>query len=178
MPLIHTIAPQEATGELAQLYAQVLALRGRVPNSSQIWSSSPDLYKQQLAFIDYYRLHKSLSVALLASIRILVSSSTNCQYCVDFNSAMLINQMGWSPQEVMELKQEGTSIQLSEKENKMLSFVLKSVKNNKKADVNELNILRGLGWSDADLLDALQHGTRMLAVDIIFNTFDIENDNA
>jgi alkylhydroperoxidase family enzyme len=177
MALIRTIEPENATGELAELYSQILSLRGKVPNSSKIWSISPELYKQQLSFIGYYMNHKTLSAPLLACIRILVSSETNCKYCVDFNSAMLINMMGWSADEVAELKTSSKSAKFGEKENKILSFVAKSVKNSSKADVNELNELRKLGWDDADILDALQHGARMSAIDIIFNTFDIENDN-
>lgn len=177
MALIKTIKPEEATGELAELYAKIQAIRGRVPNSSQIWSISPELYRQQLSFIGYYMNHKSLSASLLAAIRILVSGSTNCAYCVDFNSAMLINMFGWSFDDVEGLKKEGKSPKLTDNENAMLSFVVNSVKKSQKADVNELNALRAMGWEDGDLLDALQHGARMSAIDIIFNTFDIDNDN-
>ena len=46
MPLITTVAPENATGELAELYAQITAMRGRVSNSAQIFSSSPELIKQ------------------------------------------------------------------------------------------------------------------------------------
>lgn len=177
MALIKTIKPEEATGELAELYAKIKANRGRVPNSSQIWSISPELYKQQLSFVGYYMNHKSLSAPLLAAIRILVSSSANCAYCVDFNSAMLINMFGWSIDDVDGLNKEGKSPKLTDNENAMLSFVVNSVKKSQKADVNELNALRAMGWEDCDLLDALQHGARMSAIDIIFNTFDIDNDN-
>lgn len=177
MPLIKTITPEAATGELAELYAQILAIRGRVPNSSQIWSISPELYKQQLSFINYYVTHKTLSTSLLASIRMLISSATDCQYCIDFNKAMLINLCGWQLEDVAHLAATRQSPKLSEKENKLLTFVLKSVKNCKKADVADLDELRAVGWDDADILDAVQHGARMAAIDIILNTFDVENDN-
>ncbi|EIJ41218.1 hypothetical protein BegalDRAFT_0297 [Beggiatoa alba B18LD] len=176
MPLIRTISPETATGEIAELYKHIIALRGRVPNSSQIWSISPELYKQQLNFIDYYMTHKTLSAPLLACVRLLVSSNTNCQYCIDFNTALLVNLMGWQMDDVAHLKQTQQSPKLSEKENKMLTFVLKSVKNCKKADVADLNALRALGWDDADILDAVQHGARMSAIDVILNTFDVELD--
>ncbi|ALG68376.1 carboxymuconolactone decarboxylase family protein [Beggiatoa leptomitoformis] len=177
MPLIRTISPEEATGEIAELYKQIIALRGRVPNSSQVWSISPELYKQQLSFIDYYITHKTLSAPLLASLRLLVSNATNCQYCIDFNTSLLVNMMGWQMDDIVALKQAKQSTKLSEKENKMLAFVLKSVKNCKKADTSDLNELRALGWDDADILDAVQHGARMSAIDVILNTFDVESDS-
>jgi alkylhydroperoxidase family enzyme len=177
MPLIKTIKPEDATGELAELYAQIKAIRGRVPMSSQLWSTSPELYKQQLAFIGYYMGHKTLSAPLLAAIRILVSSNTGCKYCVDFNTGMLINMFGWSIDETAALKSSGQSEKLSEKENAMLAFVVTSVKKCSKADETELNTLRAMGWEDGDMLDALQHGARMSAIDIIFNTFDLISDD-
>ncbi len=175
--LIKTIKPEDATGELADLYAQIKAIRGKVPMSAQLWSTSPELYKQQLAFIGYYMNHKSLSAPLLAAIRILVSSSTNCKYCIDYNTAMLINMFGWSVDETLMLKQNGKSQKLSDKENAILSFVVNSVKKCAKADEAELNALRSMGWEDGDILDALQHGARMSAIDIIFNTFDLVSDD-
>ena len=36
MPLINTVKPEDATGELAELYGKIQAMRGRVSNSAQI----------------------------------------------------------------------------------------------------------------------------------------------
>jgi hypothetical protein len=38
--------------------------------------------------------------------------------------------------------------------------------------------LRKLDWQDKDIIDALNHGARMLATDILFNTFKIEDYKA
>jgi hypothetical protein len=54
MPLINTVKPENATGELAELYGKITAMRGRVSNSTQIFSASPELIKQQMSFIEYY----------------------------------------------------------------------------------------------------------------------------
>jgi uncharacterized peroxidase-related enzyme len=177
MPLIKTIKPEDATGELAELYAQIKAIRGKVPASSQLWSASPELLKQQISFIGYYMKHETLSAPLLACIRILVSSQTNCKYCVDFNTGMLINMLGWSIDDTAALKNNAQSEKLSPKENAMLTFVVTSVKKCSKANEAELNALRAMGWEDGDILDALQHGARMSAIDIIFNTFDLISDD-
>jgi len=177
MPLIKMIKPEDATGELAGLYAQIKEMRGRVPASSQLWSASPTLLKGQLDFIAYYMNHKSLSAPFLAVLRTLISKNTGCTYCIDFNTAMLVNNMGWSMDDVAYVKENGKSPKFSDKENALLAFVTKSVRECKKADEKELDSLRNMGWSDGDILDALQHGARMYAIDIIFNTFDLINDD-
>jgi hypothetical protein len=35
---------------------------------------------------------------------------------------------------------------------------------------------RAAGWSDGDILDAVNHGARMVAGDIIINGFKVERD--
>lgn len=174
MALIEIIKPEDATGEVAQVYAKIKELRGEIPASAQIWSVSPKLLMQQLDFASYYMNHETLSAPLLACLRMLVSSQVSCKYCVDYNSAMLVNLFGWSVSDVGYLKAQGQSPKLSDKENAMLSFVVAAVKKCSKADESELNDLRKMGWKDSDILDALQHGARMSAIDIIFNTFDLE----
>ena len=39
-----------------------------------------------------------------------------------------------------------------------------------------INHPRALGWSDRDVFDAVNHGARNIAADILFNTFKIDND--
>ena len=106
MPLIKTYEKEEATGELAELYNKIIEIRGDVMNTHKLFSSSPELLKHQLGFIKHYGAHKTLSQAFLAAMRILVSTKEKCDFCVDFNSAMLINNLGWNLDEVNTLKDD------------------------------------------------------------------------
>ncbi|MFA7091362.1 MAG: hypothetical protein WC149_05895, partial [Arcobacteraceae bacterium] len=106
MPLIKTYEPNEATGELLEIYNEIIKLRGEVGNNAKLFSCSPELLKQQLDFIKYYSTHPTLSVPLLASIRICVSSKEQCNYCIDFNTAMLINHAKWGLEEVQSMKKD------------------------------------------------------------------------
>ena len=65
---------------------------------------------------------------------------------------------------------------LDEKELAMLLFVLLVVKNSNKIAQGDVDKLRDLGWTDADILDATYHGTTQVGVDKIFNAFKIEQD--
>ena len=177
MPLINTVKPVNATGELADLYGKIDAMRGRVSNSAQIFSASPELIKQQMAFIEYYMVkQKSLSMALLACIRTLISDKNNCQYCVDFNSGMLINMLGWTPKDVEAMRTNPNDAKLDAKEKAMLLFVLKAVRTPHDVNASDVQALRDLGYEDGAILDATNHGARMSAIDIIFDAFKIEKD--
>lgn len=176
MPLIRTIEPSEATGELAKLYTMIETMRGNVGNNAKLFSVSPELLRQQMEFIRFYMNHPTLSMPLLAAIRIMVSSGEECQFCIDYNTGMLINMAGWTFDQVAQMRKDPASANLPEREIAMLLLALKAVRNAHGVTANDLDTLREMGWSDSDILDAVNHATRMLATDIIFNTFKIENN--
>ena len=41
---------------------------------------------------------------------------------------------------------------------------------------SDVDALRTLGWTDADILEATYHGTTQVGVDKIFNAFKIEQE--
>jgi len=91
---------------------------------------------------------------------------------------MLINHAKWTLLEVESMKNDLNSSKLNQKENALLKFVINSMKNPHKVNENDINELKKLDWQDKDIIDALNHGTRMLATDILFNTFKIEDYKA
>lgn len=175
MPIIKTYEVDEATGDLKKLYDKIIELRGEVGNNAKLFSSSPELLRQQLDFIAYYMKHSTLSMPLLASIRILVSSSQSCSFCIDFNTAMLVNYAKWDIADVEAMKKDPSKAKLEPKEIALLIFVVNSIKDAHSSNQKDMDTLRALGWSDADIMDAVNHGARMLATDILFNTFKIED---
>jgi uncharacterized peroxidase-related enzyme len=176
MPLIQTIAPEKATGELAKLYKLIEAMRGTVGNNAKLFSISPELLRQQMDLIKFYMNHPTLSLPLLAAIRIMISSGEECQFCIDYNTGMLINLAGWSFDQVTAMRNDPNSANLPEREIAMLNLAIKAIRNAHGVTANDLDTLREMGWNDSDILDAVNHATRMLATDIIFNTFKIENN--
>lgn len=177
MPLIQTIPPEEATGELTELYNIIISMRGTVGNNAKLFSVSPELLRQQMEFIKFYMNHPTLSLPLLAAIRIMVSGGEECQFCIDYNTGMLINMAGWTFEQVAEMRKDPKLANLPDREIAMLNLAIKAIRNAHGVTANDLDTLREMGWSDSDILDAVNHATRMLATDIIFNTFKIENNS-
>ncbi len=173
MPIIKTYEKDEATGELAKLYEQIITLRGSVGDNAKLFSISTELLKQQMEFIKFYMNHKTLSMQLLAAVRIMVSNTQSCKFCVDFNTGMLVNMFNWTLEQVDQMKQDVTKANLEEKEIKLLEFVLKSVQDAHSVEKKDIESLVELGWSEQDIFEAVNHATRMLSTDIVFNTFKI-----
>jgi AhpD family alkylhydroperoxidase len=176
MSLIETVAPEKANGKVAAVYQDITKVFGRVPNAMQLYSSSPELLSQQWGAMGYYLQHPKLSFPLLAAIRMLVSQENDCDYCIGMNGTLLIQMAGWTPEQVNAAKRDARSVPLTEKDKAMLLFVLKAVAARQPVSRAEIKALQALGWSEADVLDAVAHGARNVAVDILFNTFQIEND--
>lgn len=176
MALIKTIEPEDASGELATLYKMVERAFGRVPNAFKLLSISPELLKQQVAFTGYYGKHPTLSAPLLTCMRMLVSQQSNCAYCIDLNAGLLINMMGWTPEQVAATCADVSQANLPERERALLALVLKSVQDSNSVTAADMNALRELGWSDGDIVDGLFHGARMLAADILLNALQVERD--
>lgn len=176
MTLLNTVSVDEADGDVAKVYKQLNAALGRVPNAFRLLSPSPALLQQQFDFIGYYVRHPRLSPPLLACIRMLVSQGTSCRYCIDLNAGVLINHLGWSQEQVAAAQADPAAANLPEAEKALLLFVLKAVREPLSVDAADLDALRALGWSDADILDAANHGARMVAADLLLNAFQVERD--
>jgi len=176
MPLIEMISPETATGELAAMYERIRTTRGWVGKAVQMYSTSPELLRQQMDFIGYYFKHPTLSMPLLASIRLLVSEGEACRYCIDFNRTLLIERFGWRHDQVNAMCDNIEDANLPEREIAMLKTVLNAVRNAQAITADDLDRLREAGWTDADILDAVNHGARMLTADILLNAFKVEKE--
>jgi uncharacterized peroxidase-related enzyme len=176
MSIVQTVAPEQASGKVAQVYARIQEVMGMVPNAIQLYSASPDLLEQMSLQNAYYMQHPSLSFPLLAMIRMLVSEQNACAYCIGFNESLLINRVGYTTEQIAAAKRNPADAPLKEKDKAMLLFVLKGTSAPKSVCKEDLDSLHALGWSDRDIVDGLYHGARNAAVDIMFDALKVEND--
>lgn len=58
----------------------------------------------------------------------------------------------------------------------LLGLVLKATRDSNSVSPVDLQAARAAGWSDGDILDAVNHGARMVAGDIVINGFKVERD--
>jgi uncharacterized peroxidase-related enzyme len=176
MPLIQTVAPSQAQGQVAEVYRQAEAIMGRVPNAFQMYSGSPVLLETQWQQVAYFMKHPTLSFPLLALTRMLVSQDHRCDYCIDFNAAMLIERAGFTPEQIVATKRDPAAAPLDAREKAMLLFALKATRAPHEIGAADIDNLKALGWAESDMLDAVTHAARNMAADVVFNTFKVERD--
>jgi len=175
MALIQLVEKEEATGRVAEIYETMVNTMGFIPNAFKVFSPSAHVLDKQFGNFAYFMRHKSLGGKLLAFIRLLVSEKEECKYCVGMNSGILL-QYGVLPEQLAGIKAEPVTAPLEENELALLLFVLKVVGNSNSIEQGDIDALRKLGWTDADILDATYHGTTQVGVDKIFNAFKIESE--
>ncbi len=175
MALLKLVPPDEAEGELQELYASAEQFFGAVPNSVRMFGASPSLLENQMQFVQYFMTHPALSRRLLTTIRLLVAKETASPYCEGMNAFLLV-QEGVPADQVEAIKQDPEKAALDSKERAMLAFVLKAVKDPRSVDEADIDELGKLGWSEQDIFDAAAHGARATATNILFDTFKLDRD--
>lgn len=176
MSILQTVTPASATGEVAEIYAQIQNAWGHVPAAIQVFSANPFLLRHQWEYYGSVMRHPTLSMPLTACIRMLVSQAGQCDYCIDMNAGMLINMAGWTPEQVAATRADFNDSPLRPAEKTLLGLVLKATRDSSRVSTSDLDSARAAGWSDGDILDAVNHGARMVAGDIVINGFKVERD--
>lgn len=174
MPLINIVQKEEATGKVAEIYESMTNAMGYVPDAFSLFSSSPHLLEIQYENLKHFMRHKTLGGKFLALVRYLVSDQEDCIYCVGMNRGILMHY-GVLPDQLAEIKANPASAPLEENELQLLLFVLKVVNNAASVEQADVENLRQLGWTDADILEASFHATNQIASDRLFNAFKLES---
>jgi uncharacterized peroxidase-related enzyme len=162
MSYLKTVSPEDATGQVAEVYKPVMEMVGMVPAPLQLMSASPNLLVIQKQIIDYYGAHPTLSQGLLALIRLLVSEELQYEYCISFNSNILKMVGIASDDQLAAVMADPRQAPLEEKEKALLALVLKVCANPEEVQESEIQDLRDLGWEDPDIMDAVSHGLMMV----------------
>jgi len=176
MSLLKTIELDQAEGTVAETYQEVEKVLGFVPNALKMYSTNPVMLGLRWEGIGYYLRHPTLSGSLFACIRLLVSVGQRCDYCINLNTGMLVNQLGVKPEQIEEMRENPEHAPLNDKEKALLLFVVRAVRDSNGVAPSEIESLRGLGCTDLEIFDALSHGAQQVAGDILLNAFKVEND--
>ena len=172
MSLLKTVKPGEATGDVKALYTEMIERTGRVPKPVELASVSPFFFQTLMKTIAYYSGHPNLNFPLLVLIRMLSSKTCSNTICFNFNRQVLKKQ-GLTDTEIENILKDPKAAELSEKDEAILLFVLKAVNDPDIVDKTDIDKLHDLGWSDADIYDAVTTGVNMVALNKMMRIFKI-----
>ncbi|MBU2548831.1 MAG: hypothetical protein KKB20_10495 [Proteobacteria bacterium] len=176
MPLIHVVPPDQAQGEIKEVYDAVKAVTGVLPRPLQMSSVSPELLKIQARILKYFVGNPNLGLPLAAHIRYLIASHNNYQFCTDFNASLLTMFGNLTEEDLDAVGKDVTAAKLDDKDRAMLEFVVKAIKDPSSTRAADTQRLRELGWTDQDIFDALYHGAGMVSAGIMFKALKMDED--
>ena len=100
MPHIHPVTPDEATGPVSDLYEEMKAARGSVPNLFQLLGYSPKMLGPAIALANFAGSNDSRVPAKYKQLAYLAASRLNyCDYCLE-RHAVAGAKAGLTPEQV------------------------------------------------------------------------------
>jgi uncharacterized peroxidase-related enzyme len=150
---IATVAPEDATGILAEAYAHQRAKMGRVTGITRLGSLYPELVAERLRFYDVIEATPSAIPDWAKRAVILIVSSLNgCHFCMASNTEKLAAQGKGDLADAISADPTGASADDPAID---ALFAYARVLTRHPAGVAEADViaLREAGWNDLDILD-------------------------
>jgi len=173
-PLISYTSTQDATGDVKAVYDEIQAAYGVVPEPIKALSLNPAILRNQWEAFKIMGANTNFSPKMGAMMRMLVAEKHDCVYCVGFNKGMLLNAFKLPEEEVLALQKDPSTAKLDEKQKAMLLFMLKSVSTPQDVNKVDIDTLKKLGWSEADMMEGVREATGMAAMAQFIDTFKIQ----
>ena len=173
MALIQTVEPGKAEGQAKEIYDIMQEMAGVVPAPLQLASTSPWMLDMVWQSIQYYSNHPNLNFGVLSTIRYLVAQKHDYAFCTNFNKNFLKMQ-GMTEEDIEKIEKDPLQAPLDDKDRAMVAFVMKAIESPDAIEESDMNHLHEQGWLDSDILEALSHGTNMVASSIMMKTFKMD----
>jgi alkylhydroperoxidase family enzyme len=174
MSLLKAVPPDETPENVQSVYNAFVDTVGMVPPPFEMLSASPALQSLQAKLIGYYKEGSNLSPLLMSLIRYLTASALEMQPCVEFNAkALALN--GMSEEQIIALQTNPAAAPVGEKDGWLLALVIKAVRAPETLTESHVEKLKELGWTDADIMDALYISCMMVGMNVMMRALKVES---
>jgi len=176
MSLLNIPTLENATGEVKEIFEEIQAAFGMIPNGISVWSANPALLRLQWDSIKIRLSKDQENQKLHAIIRYLASDENECTYCVGFNGGMLMNYYDVSQEQLIEIQSSPASAPLDEKNKALLIFAMKSIKDSDAVSVKDIQLLKDLGITEEEIFEIVHAASHMTVINTLFKTFKVQQD--
>lgn len=153
MNRLHTIDVNDATGELAELFAAIKNAIGKVPNAfATLGSNSPALLAQSLKTNELLQSKSMLSRQELEAINLAISEHSGCDYCVAAHT-LTGKAAGFTVAQTKALR--SGSYAEDPKIDALVRFSLLLARTSGTLPVDAIKNVRGSGYSDRQIVEAI-----------------------
>lgn len=149
---LQTIAEEDATGRIAELYGKEKAPLGFVPEAARCLTTRPDLLPLFDAFFEGVRSGFSLGGREWCLITFIAAKHLRSTYCSQVYSKRLIDLLG-SKDLVLAIQRDFRAAGLSAKEVAMLAYAEKVTTAAHRVAEADITELRAVGFTDQQISD-------------------------
>ena len=148
---IKTVEPEEATGEIAALYADEVKAMGRVMQATQCWSARPDVIVPVEALLHRIRDGFSLGLLDFRLVTFVAAQHVPSSYCCHVYFRSLSGMMG--REQALAVRRDYRTAGLTERQVAMLAYAEQISKDASKITAADVDRLRAAGLSDLNIAD-------------------------
>jgi uncharacterized peroxidase-related enzyme len=154
MAWIDTIDEADATGELRELYAEIIDSRGKLSNILKVHSLHPAAMDDHMALYETLLFGQSkLRRATREAIAVVVSAANECTYCTRHHGEAL-NAYWKDEARVAQLADDHAELDdLDTKDRAAFDYAATLTRSPNGTSEADVEALREAGWSDRDVLD-------------------------
>ena len=150
MAFIPPITEQEASGALAQAYADVRSAYGTVPDFFLVQGARPDLIAAEFGLSEAISKDAALPRAVKEKIGLVVSGINHSSYCIAVHSEAL-HHLGVPKSLARQLAIDYPSAPASEPEKALFRFADKLTRQPGEIAASDVDELRRHAWNDAQI---------------------------
>src|SRR6056297_3644174 len=156
MPYIKTIEPGDATGELKEIYENLVQTRGKLAEIHKIQSLNPEALTAHMDLYMAVMFGKShLKRYQREMLGVVVSAANKCDYCINHHEQALLAY--WKDEEKTRLlTDDRQALSLPEADRLLCELAQQLTLNSHSSYKTEILKLMEIGLSDRTVLDAVQ----------------------
>ena len=172
-PLLSPKAPVGEEQRVNAILEMAEQHMGFIPDGLRLYSLSPALLETFFTNVGYFQGGTNLSAILTTMIRYLVSSKSECNFCIDLNEGFL-SQLGVDLDTARASRNDQSLAPIEVNEHILLDIALRTINDPDSVTQADIEKAHAQGWTDHDIFDASAQATNNRAFNYLLRTFNIE----
>ena len=176
MPHIQPISPDDASKEVKDIYDDIEAAFGMVPNLFKTAAHFPPLLRANWEKVKAVMMGGELTRKTKESIAVLVSKDNSCSYCVGAH-VMMLRSIGVTAEEVARIESDFESAGFTDKEKALIGFARRANSDAHGVGEADFEELRLAGATDGEIVEALGVMETFTAFNKFLDSLQVEIDS-
>ncbi|MFK5925098.1 MAG: peroxidase-related enzyme [Desulfuromusa sp.] len=173
MSRIVTVDPTMVNSQVQEIFAEINAAFGRIPNLFKTYAHHPPLLEANWYKVKRVMMEGVLQRKVKESIAVLVSLDNSCSYCIAAHEGAL-QSIGISSEEIKIIETDLENADFTQKEKALIRFARKANSSPLQILDEDIGAARTAGATDAEIVEALGVMEVFTAFNRFLDTLQVE----